>query len=142
MKKIMMILLIAVFMFGCSTFDRVNALMKASASFSTDIQKLTKDISASIDKIGIDAMKSMEEYESIYSGVNVYIVKPGDNLWDISSKDIVYGDPFLWTLIYRSNWDIIDDQNLIEPNMELQIRRDVRVMEVFKAKEEANKFGE
>jgi len=49
----------------------------------------------------------------------IYTVKPGDNLWDISSK--LLGDGFGWREIYDNNKEkIIDPEHLI-PNQKLRI---------------------
>ncbi len=44
-----------------------------------------------------------------------YTVVNGDNLWDISAKDEVYGNPYQWPLIYKANSDQIKDADLIYP---------------------------
>ncbi len=50
-----------------------------------------------------------------------YTVERGDHLWGISSKDSVYGDPYQWPLIYKSNSDKIKDADLIYPGQELDV---------------------
>ncbi len=42
-----------------------------------------------------------------------YTVVSGDNLWDISGKDSVYGNPYQWPMIYKANSDQIKDADLI-----------------------------
>ncbi len=42
-----------------------------------------------------------------------YTVIVGDNLWDISAKNSVYGNPYQWPLIYKANADKINDADLI-----------------------------
>jgi len=42
-----------------------------------------------------------------------YTVIPGDNLWDISAKNSVYGNPYQWPLIYKANAAKIKDADLI-----------------------------
>ena len=44
-----------------------------------------------------------------------YEVVAGDNLWDISGKSSVYGDPYSWPLIYKANKAKINDADLIYP---------------------------
>jgi len=58
------------------------------------------------------AEKPMEE-ESPYMGG--YLVVSGDSLWGISSQDTIYGDPYLWPLIYKANSGQIKDADLIYP---------------------------
>jgi len=42
-----------------------------------------------------------------------YTVIPGDNLWDISAKNSIYGNPYQWPLIYKANAAKIKDADLI-----------------------------
>ncbi len=42
-----------------------------------------------------------------------YTVISGDNLWNISAKNSVYGNPYQWPLIYKANADKINDADLI-----------------------------
>lgn len=51
--------------------------------------------------------------ESPYMGG--YLVVSGDSLWGISSQDTIYGDPYLWPLIYKANSGQIKDADLIYP---------------------------
>ncbi|MFP4560464.1 MAG: LysM peptidoglycan-binding domain-containing protein [Thiohalorhabdus sp.] len=50
-----------------------------------------------------------------------YQVGGGDTLWDIAAADAIYGDPFAWPLIYKSNSREINDPDLIFPDQELEI---------------------
>lgn len=50
-----------------------------------------------------------------------YTVVKGDNLWDISGKSDVYGNPYEWPLIYKKNQDKIKDADLIYPGQEFSI---------------------
>ena len=58
------------------------------------------------------------------SEVGRYEVETGDSLWGISGQDFVYGDPYQWPLIYRSNSGIIDDADLIFPGQWLEFNPD------------------
>ena len=44
-----------------------------------------------------------------------YLVVSGDSLWGISAQDTIYGDPYLWPLIYKANSGQIKDADLIYP---------------------------
>jgi hypothetical protein len=44
-----------------------------------------------------------------------YLVVSGDNLWSISAQDTIYGDPYMWPLIYKTNSGQIKDADLIFP---------------------------
>ena len=68
----------------------------------------------------IAAMSQMETTEptemaeeSPYLGG--YLVVSGDNLWNIAGQDTIYGDPFMWPLIYKTNSGQIKDADLIYP---------------------------
>ena len=50
-----------------------------------------------------------------------YTVVSGDNLWNISGKDSVYGNPYQWPLIYKANSDQINDADLIFPGQVFSI---------------------
>jgi len=50
-----------------------------------------------------------------------YEVVKGDNLWNISGKSSVYGNPYQWPLIYKANSDQIKDADLIFPGQTLAI---------------------
>ncbi len=52
-----------------------------------------------------------------------YVVKRGECLWIISSYPQIYGDPFLWPLIYWANKVQIHDPDLIYPGQEFVIPR-------------------
>jgi len=54
-----------------------------------------------------------EMEESPYIGG--YLVVSGDNLWSISGQDTIYGDPYMWPLIYKANSGQIKDADLIYP---------------------------
>tara|TARA_R110002124_G_scaffold246052_2_gene411149 strand:+ start:10024 stop:11136 length:1113 start_codon:yes stop_codon:yes gene_type:complete len=48
-----------------------------------------------------------------------YIVKKDEWLWDISRK--VYGEPYLWPLIFEANKTVKDDPNLVETASTLMV---------------------
>ncbi len=53
-----------------------------------------------------------------------YMVQRGDNLWNISARAEIYGNPYMWPLIFRANRDQIRDADLIFPGQRLAITRD------------------
>jgi nucleoid-associated protein YgaU len=67
-----------------------------------------------------------------------YIVVKGDTLWGISSKGSIYGDPFQWPMIFKSNRDQIQDPDLIYPKQSLGIRQDASSDEKTKAHKAAS----
>jgi len=54
-----------------------------------------------------------------------YTVVIGDNLWDISAKNGIYGDPEQWPLIFKANARMIKDADLIYPGQIFTIPRNV-----------------
>ncbi len=48
-----------------------------------------------------------------------YKVRRGDCLWRISEKPVVYGNPWYWPLLYKTNHDQIADPNIIYPGQNL-----------------------
>ncbi len=54
-----------------------------------------------------------------------HIVQRGESLWVISRNIDIYGDPYLWPLIYKSNRNQINDPDLIYPGQNFTIPRDV-----------------
>jgi nucleoid-associated protein YgaU len=58
------------------------------------------------------AEEPMQE-ESPYMGG--YLVVSGDSLWTISGQNTIYGDPYMWPLIYKANSGQIKDADLIYP---------------------------
>ena len=50
-----------------------------------------------------------------------YKVMRGDNLWNISKKEQIYDDPYMWPRIYRENKGQIKDPDLIYPKQVLAV---------------------
>ncbi len=61
-----------------------------------------------------------------------YIVKPGDNLWDIAKKKSIYNDPNEWRKIFLDNQGEIISPDVILPYQTLQIRNPKFVQEIMK----------
>lgn len=70
-----------------------------------------------------------------------YTVVAGDCLWCISAKSQIYGDPFKWPLIYRTNVSQIGDADLIFPGQELEIDRNLTPELIANATEHARTRG-
>ncbi len=66
-----------------------------------------------------------------------YVVKKGDTLWGISGAPSIYGDPFQWPLIFKTNRDQIQDPDLIETNQEFEIKTDFSSSEKTEAIQKA-----
>lgn len=72
---------------------------------------------------GKDAYNTLSALVSqLQSAQTTYTVERGDNLWDISAKQSIYGNPYEWPLIYMNNSDKINDPDRIYPDQQLNIR--------------------
>ncbi len=69
-------------------------------------------IAAMAQPMEVEETTEMAE-ESPYLGG--YLVVSGDNLWNIAGQDTIYGNPFMWPLIYKTNSGQIKDADLIHP---------------------------
>jgi nucleoid-associated protein YgaU len=63
---------------------------------------------------------------------DTYVVKKGDCLWRIAGCSDVYGDPYMWPIIYDANKKKIKNPNLIYPGQKLKIPRDGVSMDAVK----------
>ena len=75
------------------------------------------------------------------SGASQYEVMGGDNLWNISGKDVVYSNPYQWPLIYKANRNKIKDADLIYPGQVFDINTDPSASEVSAAINHAKTRG-
>ena len=66
-----------------------------------------------------------------------YTVVQGDSLWRIAEGNRVYTDPFQWPLLYKANRSQIKDPDLIYPDQEFKIQREMSREEVDAAIREA-----
>ena len=57
------------------------------------------------------------------SANDAYEVKRGDHLWGIASQPRIYGNPYAWPLIYKTNSAKIKDADLIHPGQNFDIAR-------------------
>jgi nucleoid-associated protein YgaU len=80
-----------------------------------------------------EEMKVEEKQEAVVvveEGLTSYTVVRGDNLWDIASYRVIYGNPYEWPLIYKANSDQIKDADLIYPGQVFKIPRNMSASEV------------
>ena len=68
---------------------------------------------------------------------SAYQVKKGETLLDISAKKLVYGDPYLWPILYKANRDQIRDPKVIFSGQKLSIPREFTQEEIQAAREQA-----
>jgi nucleoid-associated protein YgaU len=73
--------------------------------------------------------------------VSSYSVVKGDSLWGISGKDEVYGNPYQWPLIYKTNRDKIKDADLIYPGQVFDIDQNASASEIDAAVNHAKTRG-
>jgi len=83
---------------------------------------------------GQAAYKALVELNAqLKSGVKPYAIKRGDNLWIISAKPEIYGNPWLWPLIWQNNLQVIPDPNRLAAGQQLKIRPNPTIDEVVSA---------
>ncbi|MBT8433723.1 MAG: hypothetical protein KJN95_03640, partial [Gammaproteobacteria bacterium] len=72
---------------------------------------------AAADAIAMMSQPMEEETEMVEESpyLGGYLVVSGDNLWNIAGQDTIYGNPFMWPLIYKTNSGQIKDADLIFP---------------------------
>jgi len=89
-----------------------------------------------------NAIKQKEMEDSRLEGMmSQYTVVPGDNLWNISGKSEIYGNPYQWPLIYKANRDKIKDADLIYPGQEFDINQSASAAEIDAAVTHAKTRG-
>ncbi len=54
-----------------------------------------------------------------------YTVVEGDNFTTISQQDAVYGNAYLWPLIFKANTDKLSDPDKLKPGMVLVVPRNI-----------------
>lgn len=64
-----------------------------------------------------------DEYMASKLDFDIYVVEEGDTLWAIASKERIYGDPYMWPLLYKYNAARVDDPDVIEPQLKLVVRK-------------------
>lgn len=72
---------------------------------------------------------------------NRYTVKRGDSLWGISASTPIYGNPFMWPLIYKANRDQIRDPDLIHPQQVFSVPRNYSQEEATTSIQRAKRRG-
>lgn len=108
------------------------AMMVASSDKGADFASLEKRIEdlklLSVrfnDKDG-QAAGTDERQDTAGKPFDIYMVKKGDTLWGIASKENVYGNAFFWPVLYRYNSSRIKSPDVILPEEKILIRRDIK----------------
>lgn len=104
--------------------------LELAAQRGSDIQKVEKEAQPS-DKM-------MQPPSKIYAQ---HVVQKGECLWIISEYEKVYGNPFMWPLIYKENRSQIKDPDLIFPKQNFKIPRDSDPKDVKSAIDQAKNRG-
>lgn len=76
------------------------------------------------------------------NGNTSYEVQRGDHLWGIASQPRIYGNPYAWPLIYKTNSGKIKDADLIYPGQNLEINRSASSSDMDAAVRHAKTRGE
>ncbi len=69
--------------------------------------------------------------------LNLVTVSVGETLFSLSSRRDIYGEPFLWPLIYKANRDQIKDPQQIYEGQVFTVPRDKNDQELAAARKEA-----
>lgn len=70
-----------------------------------------------------------------------YEVQRGDHLWGIASQPRIYGNPYAWPLIYKTNSAKIKDADLIHPGQNFDINRSAAAGDIDAAVRHAKTRG-
>lgn len=116
--------------------DEARSKMAASECNYYQVKKLAEEAEsmANSAKNSADAERTRVQSESASKTTAIdqalaakpcsYLVKKGDCLWRISAMDHIYGNPFMWPLIWDNNKGLIKDHpDLIYPDWTFQINR-------------------
>ncbi|MEJ2420427.1 MAG: LysM peptidoglycan-binding domain-containing protein [Acidobacteriota bacterium] len=97
--------------------------------------KAKSDAEAEVARIKAEeASKRAEAEAALKAHPKTYTVVKGDCLWKISAKDKIYGNPFMWPLIWNANRNLIKNHpDLIYPDWVLKINRDYTDKDAKKA---------
>lgn len=90
---------------------------------------------------GADSSLSKRSGSGMAGKVDSYSVVRGDNLWDISGKDAVYGNSYQWPLIYKTNRNKIKDADLIYPGQVFDIDQNASSSDIDAAVNHAKTRG-
>jgi nucleoid-associated protein YgaU len=95
---------------------RLDEMKKSNIGKLTEMQDWTATIEGKIAQLRSRMPKAIYDQ---------YTVVRGDYLWKISGKSDIYGDPYHWMRIYSYNRDMIKNPDLIYPDWNLKIQREV-----------------
>ncbi|MDT8453361.1 MAG: LysM peptidoglycan-binding domain-containing protein [Gammaproteobacteria bacterium] len=90
---------------------------------------------------GAESDMSEDKQTGAAAGVTSYSVVGGDNLWNISGKEQVYGNSYQWPLIYKNNRNKIKDADLIYPGQMFDIDQNASASQIDAAVNHAKTRG-
>ncbi len=95
---------------------RLDELKKSNISKLTEMQDWIATLEGKMTQLRAKMPKAIYDQ---------YTVIKGDYLWRISKKQDIYGDPYQWYRIYSYNREMIKNPDLIYPDWNLKIQREV-----------------
>jgi len=90
----------------------------------TASDKVVTDESKVAAQSGAASSEAKADSAASSGATTEYAVKKGDSLWAIAKSKDIYGDDFLWPIIYGANKAQIKNPNRIYPGQKLIIPRD------------------
>lgn len=92
-------------------------------NYEGTVEPVTADVCVRCHNEDRDPHFDFEKYvlkvNHLESEIDIYIVKNGDCLWNISKK--FYSDPLKWKIIYEINKSSINNPNIIYPEQKIKI---------------------
>jgi nucleoid-associated protein YgaU len=126
--------------FDAGDYDKALALAnKAQAQAESAQAQAAAENQKFLDRTSSDIDDSMAAGAS--GMADNYTVVRGDNLWNISGKSDIYGDPYQWPLIFKANRSQIKDPDLILPGQNFAIDRNASSSEIDAAINHARTRG-
>jgi len=116
-----------------------DAVVQEQAENERYLNSLSAEDRAAL--MGAESSMSRSSRSSGAVGGSSYSVMRGDNLWDISGKDSVYGNSYQWPLIYKTNRNKIKDADLIYPGQVFDIDQNASSSDIDAAVRHARTRG-
>ncbi|MBI5885013.1 MAG: LysM peptidoglycan-binding domain-containing protein [Deltaproteobacteria bacterium] len=85
---------------------------------------------------GASPCAEVSEDQQLYES---YTVKRGDSLWKIAAEKKIYGNPYLWPILYKYNIETIYNPDIIQTDFALKIKKNPDAAEEELAVEKARR---